>query len=143
MPKPAHASSTCPVYTASTKRLVEPFVYAVGDVFRRLELLLPAQAQSSPQTGPSTETVMWAKEILLRVLPRKFLLGAQINSFEREIHVTWENYENGKRVVVFFPEPKVIKIYHELVKNDAVVEHKLVNATSPCDVSDRLRWFFQ
>ncbi len=92
---------------------------------------------------PPPETVEWAKQVLLRVLPRKFLIGAEINAFQREIHVTWENDENGKRVVVFFPEKDQIKIYHELVEHDVVTEHKLVNASSPDEISMRLRWFFQ
>jgi len=96
-----------------------------------------------PPSGPPTDIVEWAREVLLRVLPRKYLIGAEISAFEREIHATWESYEKGKRVVVFFPAPQQLKIYHEAVENDAVVEHKLVNATSPVDISERLRWFFQ
>ena len=57
--------------------------------------------------------------------------------------MNWENNEKGKRVVVFFPEPGQLKIYYELVENDAVTEHKLVNATSPSEISERLRWFIQ
>lgn len=138
----ANATDTHPSYRASTKSLVEPFVSEVEEVFTRLEALLP-KANATTQSGPSADTVDWAKEVLLRVLPRKYLLGAEINAFEREIHVSWENDDRGKRVVVFFPESRELKIYHESVKNDAVVEHKLVNATSPCDVAERLRWFFQ
>lgn len=143
MNKFANATDTYPIYRASTKRLAEPFVSEVEEVFTRLEMLLPKTDSPTPPSGPSTDTVNWAKEVLLRVLPRKFLLGAEINAFEREIHATWENDDKGKRVVVFFPESKELKIYHELVKDDAVLEHKLVNATSPCEVSERLRWFFQ
>jgi hypothetical protein len=142
MPKFAYATDTHPAYRASTKRLVEPFVWEVEEVFLRLEMLLP-KTDALPQSEPSSDTVNWAKEVLLRVLPRKFLLGAEISAFEREIHVTWENDDKGKRVVVFFPESKELKIYYELVKNNVVTEHKLVNATSACDVAERLRWFFQ
>jgi hypothetical protein len=143
MNKFANATDTHPVYKASTKKLVEPFVSEMEGVFKRLEALLPKVNVLQPQTGPSADTVNWAKQVLLRVLPRKFLVGAEINAFESEIHATWDNDEKGKRVVVFFPESRELKIYHELVKNNAVTEHKLVNATSACDVADRLRWFFQ
>lgn len=138
----AHVSVGHRTYSSSTKRLAEPFVREMSEVFRQLELLMP-NGNALPVNAPPVETVEWAKQVLLRVLPRKFLVGAEINAFQREIHVTWESDEKGKRVVVFFPEKDQIKIYHELVENDAVAEHKLVNATSPSEISDRLRWFFQ
>jgi hypothetical protein len=137
----AHSQSH-PTYSSSTKRLVEPFVREVSKVFGQLELLIP-NGNGPTQDTPAPETVDWAKQVLLRVLPRKFLIGAEINAFQREIHVAWESDERGKRVVVFFPGPSQIKIYHELVKDDAVEEHKLVNASSPDEISTRLRWFFQ
>jgi len=143
MTKFAYANDTTPVYKSSTKELVEPFIPEMFEVFKRLEALTPKAGAPASNAGPPAGTVNWAKEVLLRVLPRKFLIGAKIDAFQREIHATWENDEKGKRVVVFFPEPEVLKIYHELVENDAVVEHKLVNATSACDISDRLLWFFQ
>ncbi len=136
-----HVSSGHRTYSSSTKRLTEPFVREMSAVFRQLELLMP-NGNGLPSVPPP-ETVEWAKQVLLRVLPRKFLIGAEINAFQREIHVTWENDENGKRVVVFFPEKDQIKIYHELVEHDVVTEHKLVNASSPDEISMRLRWFFQ
>lgn len=132
---------TMPTYSSSTKRLAEPFVREMYEVFRQLELLI--SHESEKKGGPSNETVEWAKQVLLRVLPRKFLIGAEINTFQREIHVTWEDEDGGKRVVVFFPGPSQLKIYHELIENDVVVEHKLVNATNPSEISDRLRWFTQ
>jgi hypothetical protein len=131
-----------PTYSASTKRLVEPYVREVSQVFRQLEFLIPTGNQQSRDT-PASDTVEWAKQVLLRVLPRKFLVGAEINAFEREIHVTWESDERGKRVVVFFPGPNQLKIYFESLKGDVVLEHKLVNATSPSAISERLRWYFQ
>jgi len=126
-----------PTYSSSTERLVEPFVREMSEVFKQLHLL-NGQAQ-----GPSVNTVRWATEVLLRILPREFLIGAQVSAFQREVHVSWENDEKGKRVVVFFPEPGQLKIYYELVENDAVTEHKLVNTMNPSDISDRLRWFIR
>jgi hypothetical protein len=131
-----------PTYSSSTEQLLEPFVREVSQVFRRLELLLPS-GSTLLRDAPSAETIAYAKKILLRVLPRWLLIGAEINAFEREIHVTWESDERGKRVVVFFPNAQQMKIYHELLQKDAVVEHKLVNATDPSEIADRLRWFFQ
>lgn len=131
-----------PTYSSSTTQLAEPFVQEMYEVFRRLENLIHKENELVG-SGPTPETVEWAKKVLLRVLPRKFLIGAEINAFQREIHVTWENDDKGKRVVLFFPEPDQLKIYFELVQNDAVTEHKLANAPSQSDISDRLRWFFQ
>lgn len=130
-----------PIYSASTKHLLEPFVREVSQAFHKLEMLAPnGQVQ---RDAPSQETVEWAKQILLRVLPPALLIGAEINAFQHEIHVTWESETRGKRVVVFFPAPDQLKIYHERLENDAVVEHQLVNAIDPSAISDRLRWFFQ
>jgi hypothetical protein len=143
MHETAHAAFTRPVYRSSTRRLREPFVQQMQEVFRLLELLVPNKGANPAGRGPSAETVKWAKEVLLRVLPRELLIGATVNAFEREIHVTWESDEKGKRVVVFFPEERQLKIYWELLENDTVVDHKLVNATEPSEVSARLRWFFQ
>lgn len=140
MKKLAYSTAVTVTYRASTTHLIEPFIPAMEAVFKSLELLLP---KVDINTGPSVETINWAKEVLLRVLPRRFLVGAAIDAFQKEIHATWENDDKGKRVVVFFPASRELKIYHEQVKNDVVVEHKLVNATSPCDVAERLRWFFQ
>jgi len=137
-----HAIHPRPTYSSSTERLLEPFVREVSQVFKRLELLIPNGSPPLRDT-PNADTVEWAKRVLLRVLPRWLLIGAEINAFEREIHVTWESDERGKRVVVFFPGPQQLKIYYELLQNDAVVEHKLVNATDPSEIADRLRWFFQ
>src|SRR5258708_32714794 len=137
----AQSVAARPTYSSSTERLVEPFVREMSEVFKQLHSLV-AQKNGQAQ-GPSQDTVNWATEVLLRILPREFLIGAQVSAFQREVHVSWENDEKGKRVVVFFPEPGQLKIYHELVENDAVTEHKLVNATSPSEISDRLRWFIQ
>jgi hypothetical protein len=128
-----------PRYRASTKRLQEPFVPEMYEVFRQLELL----AAHITSDGPSLATIEWAKYVLLSVLPRKYLIGAQVSPLDREIHVTWDNDDNGKRVVVFFPAPSQLKLYCEWVKDNKVVEHELVNTTSPGDVSERLHWFCQ
>lgn len=133
-------------YKSSTKRLAEPFAPAMYAVFVQLELLSPnAQALRvcEPEDRPSVETVQWAKRVLLRVLPRKYLIGAQVSAFEHEIHASWENDRNGKRVVVFFPQPEELKMYYEWVKNNQVVEHNLAKAPTPADISARLQWFGQ
>src|SRR5437016_6156616 len=106
MTKFAYAADGTPVYRSSTKRLVEPFLPEMEEVFKSLEVLMPKAGEPASNIGPPVDTVNWAKEVLLRVLPRKFLIGAKIEAFQREVHATWENDEKGKRVVVFFPEPK-------------------------------------
>jgi hypothetical protein len=137
----AQSAPARPTYSSSTERLVEPFVREMSEVFKQLHLLVPKGI--GPAQGPSVNTVKWATEVLLRILPREFLIGAHVSAFQREVHVSWENDEKGKRVVVFFPEPGQLKVYHELVENDAVTEHKLVNTIHPSDISDRLRWFIR
>lgn len=132
-----------PTYKSSTTRLREPFVREMYEVFRQLEMLAPKGNKPPADGGPPSETVEWAKRVLLRVLPRRLLIGAEIDAFQREIHATWDNDEKGKRVVIFFPAPQQLKIYYELVSNDIVVDHKLVNTTSVADVCERLLWFFQ
>jgi len=137
---------TPPAYKSSTKKLTEPFAPEMYAVFLQLEFLSPkalASGFSTPTGGPPIETVEWAKRVLLRVLPRKYLIGAHVSAFEREIHASWENDDNGKRVVVFFPAPGELKIYHEWVRDNKVVEHELLNTMSPADISERLRWFRQ
>lgn len=114
----------------------------MSKVFHQLEMLIPNNGQAD-RDAPSAETVAWAKEILLRILPPASLIGAEVSAFQHEIHVTWESEARGKRVVVFFPAADQFKIYHERLENDAVVEHKLVNANVPSVISERLRWFFQ
>jgi hypothetical protein len=130
-----------PTYRSSTEQLIEPFPQEMYEVFVRLEML--ASEHGEAVGGPRAATFDWAKEVLLRVLPRKFLIGADISTFEREIHATWESEEKGKRVVVFFPAPNELKIYHELVQGNAVTEHRLVSTNSAADISERLRWFCQ
>lgn len=142
MHETAHTKFMRPVYRSSSRRLREPFVQQVQEVFRLLELLVPTR-NAVPGRGPSADTVKWVKEVMLRVLPRDLLIGASVSAFGTEIHVTWESDVKGKRVVIFFPAARQIKIYYESVTNDEVTEHKLVNTTEPSDVSERLRWFFR
>ncbi|MFZ3210232.1 MAG: hypothetical protein WA188_01845 [Terriglobales bacterium] len=120
---------------------MEPFIPEMYEVFKQLEILVPKA--NPPGEGPPTETIEWAKQVLLRVLPRKFLVGASVAAFQREIHAAWENDESGKRVVVFFPAPDELKIYYERVRENNVVEHHLDPTASPAAISERLRWFFQ
>jgi len=135
---PALASS----YDASTTELESPFPREVETVFDSLERLLTPRGEEGRPQPPSDELVNWAKEVLLRVIPSAYLIGAEVNAFETEIHVVWENEGNGKKVIVFFPRPRELKIYHELLQQQVVVDHSIIGTGGANDVSDRLRWFF-
>lgn len=128
--------------SSSVTEVAVAFPGELQTVFDRLEAIReekPANARKKP----SSETLDYAQNVLLGVVPSTYLKGAEINPFESEIHVTWEDDNSGKRVIVFFPGPKELKIYHEVIQNGVVVEHELVNTQKVSDVSDRLRWFFQ
>jgi hypothetical protein len=133
-----------PVYRANTIKFVEHttpielFPAHVQEVFDRLENIGATQGED----GPSRSNVEWAKKVLLRVIPRYFLSGAEIDAFRREIHVNWE--KGNKRVVAFLPEPNQLKIYSERVKDDGEVEHHLQkDVADPWVLSGTLRWLFK
>lgn len=130
-------------YRSSTTELAEPFLAEVEEVFTNLEALGSDDLYRPGTPRPSKDTINWAKEVLLRILPRKYLRGAEIDAFQVEIHVTWENDDKGKKVVVFLPAPQQLKIYYESVCDGAVEDHNLVSTTNAHDISERLRWFFQ
>jgi hypothetical protein len=96
--------------------------------------------RATGQRAPSPENIEWAKKVLLRVLPRHYLLAAEIDHFDREIHVNWE-YEN-RRVTVFLPAPGQVKIYCEKV-TDQEVEHNLrPQANNPWEIKGVLTWLY-
>jgi hypothetical protein len=128
--------------SSSVEELAVAFPLELQRVFDRLEAIGKEQSANA-RKKPSDQTLDWAREVLLGVVPSTYLIGAEINPFESEIHVTWEDDYTGKSVIVFFPDPRQLKIYHEWIQNGAVVKHELVNTQSVSDVSDRLRWFFQ
>lgn len=129
--------------SSSVEELPTPFPLELQRVFDRLSTIGAEKQGANIRKVPSEETLDWARYVLLRVMPSAYLIGANINPFETEIHVTWEDEDTGKSVIVFFPAPQQLKLYWESVQNDVVVEHKLVSTDNVADVSDRLRWFFQ
>jgi hypothetical protein len=143
MSAPAPAILEALAVSSSSEKLSAPFPLEIERVFNRLEKIEGETQGHDARNRPTAATLEWAREVLLRVMPSTYLIGAEINPFESEIHVTWEDDDTGKSVIVFFPAPNQLKIYHELVQNDAVVEHHLVNSENVSDVSERLRWFFQ
>jgi len=98
------------------------------------------EISKNARTGPSEQNVEWAKRVLLRVLPRYYLTGAEIDAFQREIHVNWER--GNKRITVFLPAPNEIKIYCEEIKGEDVEHHLVSHAHDPWVVSGALRWLF-
>ncbi len=128
--------------SSSVAELPVAFPLYLQIVFDRLEEIRH-EAKSMPERKrPSDDTIDWAQKVLLGVVPSTYLRSAEINPFEREIHATWEYEESGKSVIVFFPGPKQLKIYHERLENGVVVDHNVVDATT-ADVSSRLSWFFK
>ena len=124
-------------YVAS-RESVELFPESIKVAFDRIEDI----AKGRNAVKPSQDNIEWAKRVLLRVLPRHYLSGAEIDAFEREIHVNWQNKD--KRVTVFLPAPDQIKIYYEGVE-DGQVKHGIYNkpnANDPHAVSGVLRWMF-
>lgn len=137
---PRFAVST-PSYKASTRELAEPFPAEVEEVFKNLEALESNGGLCMPgEPTPTGENIAWAKDVLLRVLPRKFLVGAQIDPFREEIHVSWEG--ETKRVVAFLPRPNELKVYKESIQNNVGVNPTLVAATTAA-LCEALGWFFQ
>jgi hypothetical protein len=119
----------------SSKETRELFPASIEAAFNRIE-----EVSKSGTPRPSVETVEWAKRVLLRVLPRHFLLGAEIDAFEREIHVNWKH--GNKRVTVFLPSPNRLKIYVERIDGDKVQHDLYKNADDPWAVSGVLKWMF-
>jgi hypothetical protein len=120
---------------ASSAESAELFPESIKAALDRIEKIA-----ATDHVGPSGETVEWAKKVLLRVLPRYYLKGAEIDVFQSEIHVNWEH--GNKRVTVFLPAPNQIRIYCEN-DTDQGVQHGLRPGNDPWEVSGVLRWLFQ
>jgi hypothetical protein len=137
----AHAIVDPLKYQSSSQRLAEPFFADVGKVFSALDGLIGNDSlYETGEVKPSEDNVKWAKKVLLRVLPRHYLRGAEIEPYRGEIHATWEGPE--KRVVAYFPQPNSLKVYYEQVVNDEVACHDLKNVTA-AELSGILAWFFK
>jgi hypothetical protein len=138
------SSTHCPVravlsYSSSVPE--EPAELFPESIKRALDRIEEVSKNKRPgDVRPSVDNVVWAKKVLLRVLPRHYLLGAEIDAFQREIHVNWE-HEN-KRVTVFLPSPNQITIYCEEL-DGLNVQHQLRPAANdPWEVSGVLKWLF-
>jgi hypothetical protein len=136
MHQPTYQQVTTRAY--STPVPAEPdelFPSELKKAYRRLESF-----ENAGERGPSSHNIAWAKEVLLRVLPRHFLLGAEIDHFDREIHVNWEHA--NKRVTVFLPVPGQVKIYCEEVTNQGVEHHLSPDANNPWAIKGVLSWLY-
>jgi hypothetical protein len=127
---------------SSVEHLTIPFPAEIMRVFKALERIEKEAKRPDARNAPSHDTVEWAMEVLLRVVPSSFLFGCDINAFQSEIHVSWENEQLGKSVVAFLQTRPQLKIYHEYVVKGEVVEHNVVTTGNVGDLSARLRWFF-
>jgi|SRR5579872_515883 len=120
---------------ASSADSAELFPESIQAALDRIEKIT-----ANDHVGPSAQTVEWAKKVLLRVLPRYYLKGAEIDAFQNEIHVNWEH--GSKRVTVFLPAPDQLRIYCEHDTGHGI-EHNLRPGNDPWEVSGVLRWLFQ
>ncbi len=143
MSAPALALDELMTVRSSTSQLSAPFPIEIERVFNRLQDIQDEAHRPESRNRPTDETIDRAREVMLRVVPSTYLMGAEVNAFQSEIHVTWEDDGRGKSVIVFFPGPREVKIYHEAVVDAAVVQHELVSTENVGDVSERLKWFFQ
>jgi hypothetical protein len=113
----------------------ELFPQYIKKAYTRLEYIAKSAGNKL-----SPEVVAWAKEVMLRVLPRHYLLTAEIDHFDGEIHVNWEY--GKKRVTVFLPAPHQVKIYREET-TDQGTQHRLSpQADNPWEIKGVLRWLF-
>jgi len=126
---------------SSVEQLTIPFPAEIVRVFRELERIQLESKKPDARNKPSHETVEWAMEVLLRVVPSTFLIGSEINAFESEIHVSWEDDKSGKSVVAFLKNRDEVRIYHEELIAGKVTDHK-VTVGDVDDLTARLRWFF-
>jgi hypothetical protein len=114
---------------------------AVERVFNLLDALTaPEHVYVRGEKRPSLETIQWAKDALLRVLPSYYLRTAEIDAFQGEIHVSWER--DTKRVIVFLPSKNVLKLYMERVNGEGEVSHILRSIDDPREINLALRWLF-
>jgi hypothetical protein len=126
---------------SSVEQLTIPFPREIVRVFRELERIDAESKKPDARNRPSSDTVEWAMEVLLRVVPSTFLIGSEINAFECEIHVSWENDATGKSVVAFLRKRDELKVYYEQTTGGNLVDHKVITGDVD-DLSERLRWFF-
>ena len=128
---------------SSVEKLTIPFPAEIMRVFKALERIEYEAKKPDARNAPSHDTVEWAMEVLLRVVPSTFLIGCEINAFQSEIHVSWENERSGKSVVAFLQKRPELKIYHEHIVKGEVVEHSVVTTEDVGELSVRLMWFFR
>lgn len=139
------AAPTLPlVISSSVTELAVAFPLELQTIFNRLEAIR-GEHSANNHKRPSDETLNWAQEVLLGVVPSTYLIGAEIEPFESEIHVTWgDEGSAGKSVIVFFPRPHQIKMYWEWIQEGTQVrKHQLLTTEDKFEVSARLRWFFE
>lgn len=132
-----YSAKTVAPYTSSAES-AELFPQSIKTVFDRLDEI--SKEHRPNEVGPSSENIDWAKKVLLRIIPRFYVVGAEIDAFQSEIHVNWEN--GNKRVTVFLPAPDVVKAYCEEEK-DGEIKHHLRGAADPWAVSGVLKWLFE
>jgi len=141
------SSATFPIAASLASKLAVPvqpaelFPASIQQVFAVLKAIADNnELYEVGEARPSAANVEWAMKVLLRVLPRHYLLGAEIDTFQGEIHVSWEHA--NKRVVAYLPAPNQLKLYYERVA-DGIVEHRLQTSNNPWEISGVLRWLFE
>jgi hypothetical protein len=123
---------------SSSANSVELFPGSIQVALDRIEAI--SKRTKPNENKPSGDNVEWAKRVLLRVLPRHYLLGAEIDAFECEIHINWDRAD--KRITAFLPAPNQLKVYCEHTQGTKT-EHTLVEIENdPRKLSGVLRWLF-
>lgn len=126
---------------ASASTPAELFPASIQEMFERLQSIATCDdLYEKNERRPSSENVAWATKVLLRVVPRHYLAGAEIDTFNGEIHVSWEHKD--KRVVAFLPAPNQLKLYCERTTGERI-EHHLQTSNNPWEISGVLRWLFE
>jgi hypothetical protein len=129
------------LYSSATIKPTHLFPAAVERVFFLLDALAaPGYVYSEGEEQPGQDTIQWAKDVLLRVLPSYYLRTAEIDAFHGEIHVTWER--DTRRVVAFLPEPKKLKIYAEWEDESGRTKHLIRSVDDPRALNRFLEWLY-
>jgi hypothetical protein len=124
---------------------IEPkhlFPSAVERVFNLLDALTGREyTYVQGERRPERETIQWAKNVVLGVVPSYYLRTAEIDAFEGEVHVSWER--GKRRVVAFLPSPGVLKIYAEWETEEGETKHLIRPLEKPHSIKPFLEWLYQ
>jgi hypothetical protein len=127
-------------FTTTENQLAEINFEHVNAATRSLQELVREEFLEDGEQPPSEELVDWAYEVLVSgVFPKARLKGLKIVPFHGELHATFRR--DNKKLVVFLPSPRTVKLYKEEVVNGRV-NSTISHATNKGDVVPALDWLF-